>query len=174
MIKTIIGLGNPGPRFENTRHNIGFMVLDQLAAEQNQDFNSKNNYLTTCIKLLENNIELIKPVTFMNNSGEVLKYLYKKGVKPEEIIVIHDELEKSFGKVSSRLGGSARGHNGLRSLIQFGAENCWRVRCGIGRPAEKYQAGDYVLQRFKPEENTEELVEEAIKEINKIVEKENG
>ena len=165
MIKAIIGLGNPGPRFTKTRHNIGFMVLDQLAKENNLSFIEKNNFLTTNL----DGIELIKPLTFMNDSGKVVPYLFKKGIKPEEIIVVHDELEKPVGTVASRIGGSARGHNGLRSIIQFGAGECWRVRCGISRPKDKSQVPDYVLSNFKPEEDTDKLINLAIKEIEKII-----
>ena len=82
----------------------------------------------------------------------------------------HDELEKKTGTVSSRIGGSARGHNGLKSIINFGAGECWRIRCGIDRPANKDDVPEYVLSNFLPLENVNELINSAIKEIKKIIE----
>jgi PTH1 family peptidyl-tRNA hydrolase len=172
MIKAIIGLGNPGPRFTNTRHNIGFLVLDKLAELNNLDFKEKSlsNNSPSMITALDG-IELIKPLTYMNDSGKVIQYLFKKGVKPHEIIVIHDEMEKKLGTVSSRIGGSARGHNGLKSIINFGAGECWRIRCGIDRPINKEDVPDYVLSNFENQEIIEKLTDAAIKEIYQILEK---
>ena len=176
MIRAIIGLGNPGPKFIKTRHNIGFLVLDEFAKENNCLFQEKKlspNSIPTLISNFESNnqnIELLKPLTFMNDSGKVIPYLLKKGIKPAEIIVVHDELEKKTGTVSSRIGGSARGHNGLKSIINFGAGECWRIRCGIDRPANKDDVPEYVLSNFLPLENVNELINSAIKEIKKIIE----
>lgn len=148
-IQAIIGLGNPGPKFNYTRHNIGFMVLDALAAEFDAAWRSANNNLELCeLYINDKNILLIKPQTFMNTSGLVIPYLTKKGIKPENILVVHDELEIAFGAVKLRFGGSARGHNGLRSIIEACGPNFWRLRMGIGRPVDNTQVGDFVLQKF--------------------------
>jgi PTH1 family peptidyl-tRNA hydrolase len=148
-IKVIIGLGNPGSKYKETRHNIGFILLDALVEEQNLDWHEQKNLLHAEIIASDNQkILLIKPQTFMNNSGEVLPFLTKKGIKPEEILVIHDELEKPFGSVTFRFSGSAKGHNGLRSLIEKMGQNFWRLRFGIGRPEQKEQVGEYVLSAF--------------------------
>lgn len=172
MIKAIIGLGNPGPKFTNTRHNIGFLVLDKLAELNNLDFKEKS--LTSNTPVLITNldgVELIKPLTYMNDSGKVIPYLFKKGLTPQEIIVVHDEMEKKLGTVSSRIGGSARGHNGLKSVINFGAGDCWRIRCGIDRPINKADVPDFVLSNFENQNIVAKLTEDAIKEIYQIIKK---
>ena len=150
MIKAIIGLGNPGPKFTKNRHNIGFLVLDKLAEQNGCEFKEKSISNSTPVLISSfDSIELIKPLTYMNDSGKTIPYLLKKGIKPEEIIVVHDEMEKKIGSVSSRVGGSARGHNGLKSIINFGAGECWRIRCGIDRPINKEDVADYVLSNFE-------------------------
>ncbi len=148
MIKAIIGLGNPGPKFYATRHNIGFQVVDALANQYNSTWSSKDLFDESIIQIDSAPIILIKPMTYMNDSGKVMAYLHKKGIKQPDTLVVHDELEKPFGTVSYRLGGSARGHNGLRSIIAHGGENFGRIRVGIGRPAEREQVPDYVLKPF--------------------------
>lgn len=148
MIKAIIGLGNPGPKFYPTRHNIGFQVVDALANQYGGSWNSKNFHAETTIRIGDTPLLLIKPLTFMNDSGKVMPYLQKKGIKPDQVIVVHDELEKPFGKVSYRMGGSARGHNGLRSIIGAVGKEFGRIRMGIGRPENRDDVGDFVLQSF--------------------------
>ncbi|MGE0009690.1 MAG: aminoacyl-tRNA hydrolase [Candidatus Babeliales bacterium] len=148
MIKAIIGLGNPGPKFYATRHNIGFQVVDALANQYNGRWSSKDLFDECIVQINNMPIILIKPTTFMNDSGKVMPYLHKKGIKQPDILVVHDELEKPFGSVNYRLGGSAKGHNGLRSIITHGGEDFGRIRVGIGRPAEREQVPDYVLKPF--------------------------
>lgn len=148
MIKAIIGLGNPGPKFYATRHNIGFQVVDALANQYNGRWSSKDLFDECVIQINDTPIILIKPMTFMNDSGKVMPYLAKKGIKVENLLVVHDELEKPFGTVNYRLGGSAKGHNGLRSIMAHGGENFGRIRVGISRPPEREQVPDYVLKPF--------------------------
>jgi peptidyl-tRNA hydrolase, PTH1 family len=153
-IKAIIGLGNPGQKYYKTRHNIGFRIIDELAQQNSVSF-QHTSLLEHAEIILQDSfhkITLIKPLTFMNNSGQVISYTQKKGIKTDEIIVIHDELEKAFGKISLRIGGSARGHNGLRSIINIIGKDFWRLRFGIGRPEDKTLVGDYVLQQFSQNE----------------------
>ena len=102
-------------------------------------------------------IYLIKPQTYMNQSGNVIPFLLKKGMKSNEILVIHDELEKKLGNISIRFAGSARGHNGLRSIISMMGSKFWRLRFGVGRPLIKSEVGNYVLSNFLPEEEQDIL-----------------
>jgi len=167
LIKAIIGLGNPGPKFSNTRHNIGFMVVDALAQQFNADWRSVNNHLEACdVVVNDQKTLLLKPQTFMNDSGLVISYLTKKGIQPENILVVHDELEIAFGRVTMRQSGSARGHNGLRSIIAACGPDFWRLRMGIGRPADSTTVADFVLQKFSENpEAVSQMVEIAVKQI---------
>jgi peptidyl-tRNA hydrolase, PTH1 family len=165
-ISAIIGLGNPGPRFYATRHNIGFRVLDALAHQYNANFRLQGNAEIASITVNQHPILLIKPQTFMNASGEVAPFLKKKGIGADQILVVHDELELPFGTIKSRKGGSAKGHNGLRSLIAAFGPDFMRVRVGIGRPAERDQVPDYVLSPFsEPASDVERMIEQVAQAI---------
>lgn len=169
-IKALIGLGNPGPKFVYTRHNIGFRVLDALAEKYGADWTNQHNVQKSTITINDQTLLLVKPQTFMNNSGEAIPGLKKQGIHAENILVVHDELEKPFGNVSIKQGGSAKGHNGLRSLIQYTGPDFWRVRVGIGRPQEKEQVPHYVLENFsEPQESVESSIQKAITLIEKFV-----
>lgn len=148
-IKAIIGLGNPGHQYRNNRHNIGFKVLDVLAEQHNASWLSKPLMQVTDIQLNNKKVILIKPQTFMNSSGQVISFLQKKGIGAENILVVHDELEKKFGSIMIRQGGSHRGHNGLRSIIGVCGQDFWRIRFGVGRPENKDDVSDYVLSNFQ-------------------------
>jgi peptidyl-tRNA hydrolase, PTH1 family len=163
----MIGLGNPGSKFSNTRHNIGFMVVESLAKQFHGAWRSANHDLEICeIMIKDQKILLLKPQTFMNASGLVISYLTKKGIKPENILVVHDELEIAFGRVTMRQGGSARGHNGLRSIIEACGPDFWRMRMGIGRPTDSTTVADFVLQNFSEDsELVSQMIELAIKQI---------
>lgn len=164
-IKAIIGLGNPGARFSLHRHNIGFIVLDALAQDWHLSWSSTPLMAHASIQSSHfdqehqerfgSTVHLIKPQTFMNTSGQALPFLMKKGIKPSEIVVVHDELEKKFGQVTMRCGGSARGHNGLRSIMSVIGADFWRVRVGIGRPEHKDEVPTYVLSNFTSHEQQE-------------------
>lgn len=171
-IKAIIGLGNPGNQFIKTRHNIGFRVLDVLAKKYSGNWHLRGEIEFVEIMLNNQKIILLKPQTFMNSSGQALNFLIKKGIKPEEIVVVHDELEFPFGKVAFRFAGSARGHNGLRSIISFIGENFYRIRCGIGRPSERESVADFVLKPFSEDDVlVQGLIEKAIEQIEAICSK---
>ncbi len=170
MIKAVIGLGNPGPKFSNHRHNIGFRVLDALAEKHGATWQKKENMELAEITIDGKNILLIKPQTFMNSSGQIIPFLQKKGIKPENILVVHDELEKPFGKLIIKQGGSARGHNGLRSLIATGGPEFYRLRFGIGRPVEKAEVPDYVLSNFDQEATeVDSQIEQAVQMIDEFL-----
>lgn len=150
-IKAIIGLGNPGQSYYKNRHSIGFRVLDELAKRHGASWSKKDTLETTVIPIGPQVI-LVKPQTFMNSSGQVLHILLKKGIKPEQILVIHDELEKPFGSIMMRFGGSHRGHNGLKSIMGVIGDQFWRLRFGIDRPQDKNEVADYVLSNFPPDQ----------------------
>ena len=170
-IKVIVGLGNPGPQFVYTRHNIGFRVVDALAEKYNAVWQSKDRMLTTIIMVNGHSIQLIKPQTFMNSSGEVVPGLLKKGIKPDMILVVHDELEKQFATLTFKEGGSHKGHNGLRSIIGACGDAFWRLRCGIGRPECKEDVPAYVLQKFKePVDQIEAFIEKAVSLLEALFE----
>jgi PTH1 family peptidyl-tRNA hydrolase len=147
-IKIIIGLGNPGRQFHHNRHNIGFVVLDALADEHHASWQKKTDYEVADIEVNGEKIILVKPQTFMNNSGKVIPSLLKQGLKAENLLVVHDELEKPFGKIETKIGGSHRGHNGLRSIMEFCGADFARLRFGIGRPEHKEDVASYVLSNF--------------------------
>ena len=148
-IKAIIGLGNPGDRYYKTRHSIGFRVLDELAQRcQAQPWKSYGDMQTTTLTLCGLDILAVKPQTFMNNSGAAIPFLKMRGLSPEQVLVIHDELELPFGKLALRFGGGSRGHNGLKSIIAQAGQDFSRLRCGIGRPEVREDVPDYVLAHF--------------------------
>lgn len=156
-IKAIIGLGNPGKQYTYNRHNAGFLILDILAHRYSASWQKKDNAEVASITINNNPILLIKPQTFMNSSGAVISALAKQGIKAENILVVHDELESPFGIIKWRTGGSARGHNGLKSIIAHAGDNFMRLRFGIGRPSDKNQVPDYVLENFKESKQDLEL-----------------
>ena len=121
------------------------------------------------ITLHNENVLLIKPQTFMNSSGKVIPFLLKRGIKAENILVVHDELEVTFGAIKFRMGGSHRGHNGLRSIIDACGAEFGRLRFGISRPEQKEMVGDYVLQNFSEDSaQVEQLIMQAVDEIEKL------
>lgn len=153
--KVIVGLGNPGSKFTYTRHNIGFLCVDFIAEKYGASWKAGQDCLLATITVGDQQVVLVKPQTFMNSSGAVWRWLSKKGITAEQMLVVHDELEKKFGSIHIRLGGSARGHNGLRSFIAACGENFWRLRIGIDRPADKNQVASYVLERFPATEQAQ-------------------
>ncbi|MEX0848746.1 MAG: aminoacyl-tRNA hydrolase [Candidatus Dependentiae bacterium] len=162
-IKAIIGLGNPGSKFKKHRHNIGFLVVDEFARRHHADWQSKGLFDLAELQHDGKKLLLLKPQTFMNDSGKVIPWLQKKGIEPENIMVIHDELEKPFGHTSIKFGGSARGHNGLRSIIAHTGKDFYRLRFGIGRPERKEDVGDLVLSNFsEPQQELDRLIDQAV------------
>lgn len=165
-IKAIVGLGNPGLTYYFTPHNIGFLILDQLCLDFHGSWSEKNGMLIASICINSANVLLIKPQTFMNNSGDILKPLNKRGIKSEHLLVIHDEIDFIFGKIALKLNGSARGHNGIRSLITHGNDTFLRLRCGVGRPTNQDNVGDFVTSKFS---NSADEVNELISRAVKII-----
>ncbi len=153
-IKLIVGLGNPGPKYELTRHNIAWLVLDELAAKESFDFDKEKfksqvgEFIQTGDKKL-----VIKPQTFMNLSGEAVQsavHFYK--LEPKNILVIHDELDLELGRIMLKKGGGLAGHNGLKSIAQsLSSQEFYRLRVGISKPPRGWK-GDWVLGQFTSEE----------------------
>jgi PTH1 family peptidyl-tRNA hydrolase len=169
-IKAIVGLGNPGPTYAFTPHNIGFLILDRLADIWQGSWVEKQNMMIASVRVHDQEILLIKPQTFMNNSGEILHHLQKRGVKIENIFVVHDEIDYPFGKVNIKDGGSARGHNGIRSLIEHGGQNFYRLRCGVGRPENKAEVGNFVTKPFQQSQaQINELIEKSVAMIQELI-----
>jgi PTH1 family peptidyl-tRNA hydrolase len=157
-IKAIIGLGNPGASYAHNRHSIGFRLIDALAEKFGAAWRATDTMAYAEIRIhdektgVQRELMLIKPLTYMNNSGCVIPFLQKKGIKPDQIVVLHDELEKSFGKIVLKYGGSHKGHNGLKSIIGMIGPEFWRLAFGIGRPADKNDVSLYVLSNFTASE----------------------
>ena len=145
----IVGLGNPGDEYADTRHNAGFKVVDLLADELRVNYwKSEGGALTGKAKRGDEELVLAKPQSFMNLSGGPVKALCKQyGVEPDHLIVIHDELDIDPGTIRVKFGGGHAGHNGLRSICdKLGTRDWARIRCGIGRPPGRMDVADFVLQ----------------------------
>lgn len=151
-MKLIVGLGNPGPEYEKTLHNAGFMVVDQLASRLDIfSFKDKFNALIAKSSWQGEEFILMKPLTFMNNSGQAITACLKFFKIPlENTVVIYDDLDLAAGKARFRLNGGHGGHNGVRSTIEHvGSQNFKRVRLGIDRPPGKMATASYVLGPWK-------------------------
>jgi PTH1 family peptidyl-tRNA hydrolase len=163
-IKLIVGLGNPGMEYEATRHNAGFWWVDELARNNDANFrnDSKFHGLVARTALHGHEVHLLKPQTFMNDSGRAvvaLALFYK--ILPDQILVVHDELDLPPGSAKLKLGGGHGGHNGLKDIIaQLGTKDFWRLRIGIGHPGERSEVVNYVLNAPRKEEQA--LIEEAL------------
>ena len=164
-IRLIVGLGNPGREYENTRHNVGFWWVDGLARAHELSFNNEAKFhgLTTRGALHGHELWLLQPQTFMTVSGRAvgsLAQFYK--IMPAEMLVVHDELDLPPGVARLKMGGGHGGHNGLKDIIaHLGTKDFWRLRLGIGHPGERNEVSNYVLNQARREER--ELIDEAIR-----------
>lgn len=151
MIKLFVGLGNPGPEYESTRHNAGFWWIDELARELKTPLTMDKSYFGQVGRTTVNGqtVWLLKPQTFMNLCGKsvaALAHFFK--IQPQEILVAHDELDIVPGEAKLKLGGSHAGHNGLRDIhAQLGTDNYWRLRLGVGHPGVKSEVINWVLKK---------------------------
>lgn len=150
----IVGLGNIGPEYELTRHNIGFLVLDKMADQQKIDFSLERHAYKSEFKYKGRSIHLIKPTTYMNLSGKAVAYwMQELKIPKENVLVVVDDLALPFGALRMRPKGSAAGHNGLKNIEQLcGGQEYPRLRFGIGNEFGKGQQVDFVLSRFSNEE----------------------
>jgi PTH1 family peptidyl-tRNA hydrolase len=164
MIQLFVGLGNPGPEYEDTRHNVGFWWTDALARELKVTLVDERNYWGRVARaqIKGQPVWLLQPQTFMNLSGKsvgALARFFK--IDPERILVIHDELDLPPGEAKLKFGGGHAGHNGLRDIhAQLGTPDYWRLRLGIGHPGHKDEVSGWVLR--KPPADQRELIETCV------------
>ena len=148
-IHIIVGLGNPGAKYDSTRHNAGFWLIDQIASDFNASFKNESRFFGEVVKISHTgkDIYLLKPLTFMNRSGQSVAALAKYfKISPEQILVLHDELDLEPGDNRLKHSGGHGGHNGLRDIINHIGKDFFRLRIGIGHPGDKNQVVNYVLK----------------------------
>ncbi len=174
----IVGLGNPGPEYETTRHNIGFMFVDHILSlakgRKNmrlEQIDESGNYELWRVKFAGANRLLAKPQTYMNLSGKaVAKICGRHGLTPEQVMVVHDELDLPVGRMKLKKGGGNNGHNGLESVQEsLTTPNFYRLRLGVGRPQEQYKViSDWVLEPFLPKnvQHIPAIIEHACKGLD--------
>ena len=173
-IKLIVGLGNPGSKYEETRHNAGFLLLDDLARSYSVSYASEKKFQGDLARtnIGSCDVRLLKPTTFMNLSGESVRAVagfYR--IEANEILVAHDELDIPPGSVKLKQGGGHGGHNGLRDIINHVGRDFWRLRLGIGHPGDAKKVVSFVLQRA-PKSETDLLqnsIDDVVREIPGIV-----
>jgi PTH1 family peptidyl-tRNA hydrolase len=169
----VAGLGNPGREYERTRHNAGWLVLDELARRHGGSWRSKFSGSLSEVRFRDARVALLKPETYMNESGRPLgaaARFFK--VEPEQVLVVHDDVDLETGRLQARAGGGLAGHNGLRSLAQhLGSQDFLRLRIGVGRPGrgDQRSVADWVLSPFAPEDDAEALVSRASDAVEAIV-----
>ena len=172
-IVLVVGLGNPGAEYDGTRHNLGFRCLDAFVAAHTELDNWTTKKALKCHliqgRLGETQMIAIKPTTFMNLSGEAVQavcHFYK--ISPENVVVIHDELDIPFGQIRLRVGGSSAGHNGIKSVTQSIGENYGRIRIGIGpKKPTTLDSADFVLKAF--DKNERDQLSNLTQEVNAIL-----
>lgn len=165
MIKLIVGLGNPGPEYQETRHNVGAWLIQQIADQNNQPLKAESKFqgLIAKTSLAQHTVHLLTPTTYMNHSGRSVAALCKfYKYHPEEILVIHDELDLPAGVAKFKTGGGHGGHNGLRDIIQQlgNQKNFHRLRIGISHPGSAPQVTGYVLG--KPSKQDKERIDASL------------
>ncbi len=169
-IKLIVGLGNPGREYEATRHNAGFWWVDELARLHSANFKTDNKFhgLVARATLHGHEVHLLKPQTFMNVSGRAvvaLALFYK--ILPDQILVVHDELDLPPGSAKLKLGGGHGGHNGLKDIIaHLGTKEFWRLRIGVGHPGDRAEVVNFVLNAPRKEEQI--LIDEAMQHAQDV------
>jgi PTH1 family peptidyl-tRNA hydrolase len=161
----VVGLGNPGREYANNRHNVGWMIVDELARRHGGSWRSKFSGQLAEIRIDGHKVALLKPETYMNASGgpvSAAARFFK--VEPESVLVVHDEGDFDLGRLQVRLGGGFAGHNGLRSIAQhLKTQDFLRLRVGVGRPerGDRRPLADYVLSDFEPADDAEAIVARA-------------
>ena len=157
----VAGLGNPGPEYARDRHNVGWMVIDELARRHQGSFKGKFRGKLADARVREKKLALLKPETYMNESGasiQAASAFYK--LPPEQVLVVHDDVDLETGRLQARVGGGLAGHNGLRSIAQrLGSQEFLRLRIGVGRPGrgDRRPVADYVLSPFAPEDDVDAI-----------------
>jgi PTH1 family peptidyl-tRNA hydrolase len=168
----VAGLGNPGREYEKTRHNAGWMVVDELARRHDGSFRSKFDGQLSEIRLGDLRLALLKPETYMNVSGKSIaaaRRFFK--VEPDSLLIVHDDVDLEPGRLQARAGGGLAGHNGLRSIAgALGTQDFLRLRVGVGRPGrgDRQPVADYVLSAFEPELDVDALIARAADAVEVI------
>jgi PTH1 family peptidyl-tRNA hydrolase len=168
----VVGLGNPGREYARNRHNVGYLVADELARRHGGSWRSKFSGQLTEIRLDGHKVALLKPETFMNESGRAVSAaarFYK--LEPDEVLVIHDEGDFDLGRLELKVGGGLGGHNGLRSVAQhLKTQDFLRLRIGVGRPerGDRRPLADYVLSNFEPHDDADALVNRAADAVEQL------
>jgi peptidyl-tRNA hydrolase, PTH1 family len=169
----VAGLGNPGREYEQTRHNIGWLVVDELARRHGASFRSKFSGQLGEVRVGEEKLALLKPETYMNESGRSLAAAARFfKVDPAAVLIVHDDVDLEPERLQSRLGGGLAGHNGLRSIAQaLGTNDFLRLRIGVGRPdrGDRRSVSDYVLSRFDADTDVDALVARAADAVEVVV-----
>ena len=151
MIRLVVGLGNPGPEYEHTRHNAGFWWLDAAAQQLRAQLSFDRHHHGLLVRVMhaDGPVWLLQPLTFMNLSGKAVAPLARFfKIEPQQILVVHDELDLAPGQVKLKQGGGSAGHNGLKDITaQLGSADFWRLRLGIGHPGIRSEVANWVLQR---------------------------
>jgi peptidyl-tRNA hydrolase len=170
-VKLIVGLGNPGAKYEQTRHNAGFWFVEEVARQFSAQFRPETKFLGEAARIQQNGMDfwLLKPTTFMNRSGQSIQALanfYK--IEPESILVAHDELDLAPGVARLKKGGGHGGHNGLKDTIAaLGTKEFQRLRLGIGHPGDKSQVVDFVLKA--PSKTEFQQIDDAIYQATRVL-----
>ena len=180
LLQLFVGLGNPDKKLLVTRHNVGFWFLDSLSKKLNRDFVYSKKFDSDIFINEYNNQEftMMKPMSYINNSGiPIKKFIKNKNIKPDNILVIYDDIDLTVGKIRLKNGGGSGGHKGLNSIVeQLGSKNFWRLRIGIGKPEDKNKTVEYVLG--KPSKRDKEIIMDSINfsldEINNFFEGESS
>jgi peptidyl-tRNA hydrolase, PTH1 family len=168
----VVGLGNPGREYERTRHNVGWLVLEEIARRHGGSWRSKFSGSLAEVRLGDLRLALLKPETYMNESGRSVgaaARFFK--VEPEGLLVVHDDVDLEPGRLQARAGGGLAGHNGLRSLAQhLGSQEFERLRIGVGRPGrgDPRSVSDWVLSGFAPADDLEALVSRAADAVETV------
>jgi PTH1 family peptidyl-tRNA hydrolase len=169
----VAGLGNPGREYEHTRHNVGWLVLDELARRHGGSWRSKFSGSLAEVRLGDAKLALLKPETYMNESGRSVAAAARFFKVPvESLLVVHDDVDLEPGRLQARRGGGLAGHNGLRSLAQhLGSQDFLRLRIGVGRPGrgDPRPVADWVLSPFAPDEDADALISRAADAVETIV-----
>ena len=170
----VVGLGNPGRRHQHDRHNVGFMVVDELARRHDAPFRAKFSGQLCELRIGVARVALLKPETFMNESGSAVQPAVAFFKTPlEELLVIHDEVDLDQGRLQLRFGGGLAGHNGLRAIAgRLGSPDFTRLRVGVGRPGrgDPRDVADFVLSAFAPEDDADALVARAADAVECLLE----
>lgn len=169
----VAGLGNPGREHERDRHNVGWMVIDELARRVDASFKSKFNGRVSETRVADARVALLKPETYMNESGRSISAAARFfKAPPEHVLVVHDDVDLDVGRVQARLGGGLAGHNGLRSIAQaLSTQDFLRLRVGVGRPGrgDPRDVADYVLSAFEAHDDRDGLVGRAADAVEVIL-----